>query len=286
MITGAASGIGLALAQVFAREGMNLVLADIEGEALERAQAQLASTGAEMLAMVTDVSRAEDLQRLANRSLVQFGDTHILCNNAGVFTGGQLWECSLADYHWLMNVNVWGPVHGIRSFLPAMIRHGEPCHIVNTSSMAGLTAMPFAGIYHMTKHAVMGLSESLYKEMMAVAPHVGVSVLCPELIKTGIFRSQRNRPEDFSAPGDITTGETVAALHTSAVESGDNHGIDPAIIAERTLAAIRDQQFYILPNEEWRRIAHIRLDEIRAGSNPSLVVPQQDSNFDLPSSGN
>ena len=277
VITGAASGIGLALSQLLARQGMNVVMADIETAALESARKQVeTSTDAEVLSVATDVSRAEDLWRLASQVKMRFGSTHILCNNAGVLGGGQLWESSLAEYKWLMDVNVWGVIHGLHSFLPDMMAGREDCHIVNTASMAALTAMPFAGIYHMTKHAVLGLTESLYKEMQAVAPHVGVSVLCPELIHTGIFNAERNRPATLSHPSDITTGETIDMLRTATADV-DVKGKQPAVIAARVLQAIHERQFYILPPEpdEWRRIANIRLDEIRSGTNPEMIVPEE-----------
>ncbi len=274
VVTGAASGIGLALAKTFAAEGMKVVLADVEPEPLEQAVEEIRAEGGEVIRVLADVSRAEDMQQLADTALAEFGEVHILCNNAGVWVGGQLWECSLADYQWLMDVNIWGVIHGIRTFLPIMLGQEGECHIVNTSSMAGFTAMPFCGIYHMTKHAVAGLSESLYKEMDSVAPRIKVSLLCPELVNTGIFHAERNRPKNLSDVGDITVTETTKALESATIDA-KRKGIPPRIIAERTLQAIRDEQFYIFPEGEWRRIANLRLDEIREGRNPVLAVPEE-----------
>ena len=274
VITGAASGIGLAMAEAFAAQGMHTVMADIDAAALAQAVAKVQAQGGTALGVPVDVAKAEDVQRLANTALVKFKEVHIVCNNAGVWVGGQLWEGSLADYRWLSDVNIWGVIHGIRTFVPIMMSQDNECHMVNTSSMAGFTAMPFSGIYHMTKHAVVGLSESLYKEMNAVAPKIKVSLLCPELVDTGIFHSDRNRPAQHSGSGDLTATETTEALRASTVDAADK-GCAPAVIAERTLQAIRKEQFYIFPEGEWRRIANLRLDEIREGRNPVLTVPDE-----------
>ncbi len=159
VVTGAASGIGLALAEIFAEQGMKLVLADVEAEALERARSRVADLGAETLGVRTDVGDPVQVEALAEAAQSRFGSIDIACNNAGVFTGGISWECSAADYQWLVNVNQLGVANGIRSFVPRMIAQGTECHVLNTASMAALTAMPFAAVYHMSKHAVLALSE-------------------------------------------------------------------------------------------------------------------------------
>lgn len=272
VITGAASGIGLAMARRFASEGMNIVLADVESGALEQAVNSLADQGANCIGVPADVSRASDVQQLAEKAADTYGGVHVACNNAGVFTGGLLWEESVADYQWLMDVNVWGVIHGIRTFVPMMQAQGDDCHIVNTASMAAVTAMPYSGIYHMTKHAVLGMSESLFHELAFHAPNVKVSVLCPELIKTGIAGAERNRPEKYTRPGDIVESEARSMVMNS-INEGTADGISPDVMAERVLQAIIDEQFYILSDEEWRATANVRLDDIREGRNPTFSPP-------------
>lgn len=272
VVTGAASGIGFALAERFAREGMRVVLADIEEAALDSAVAKITDTGAEAIGVVTDVSKAADVAALAERARSEFGGVHVACNNAGVFAGGLLWEESLADYQWLMDVNIWGVIHGIRTFIPIMLEQDTECHLVNTASMAALCAMPFAGIYHMTKHAVLALSESLHHELEVTSEKVKVSVLCPELIKTGIGTCERNRPTQYSKPGDIVESD-ARQLVLDSINEGIETAIDPSVMAERVIAAIRSGTFYILSEDGWRETAHQRMDDIRTGQNPVLAPP-------------
>jgi len=272
VVTGAASGIGFAMAERFAGEGMRVVLGDIEQAALDSGVERIRATGAEAIGLVTDVAKAEDVAALAERARSEFGGIHIACNNAGVFTGGLLWEESLADYQWTMNVNVWGVIHGIRTFIPIMLEQDTDCHLVNTASMAALTAMPFAGIYHMTKHAVLALSESLYHELSLNSDKVKVSVLCPELIKTGIATCDRNRPEEYSKPGDVIETDGRQLVIDSITE-GVAGGIDPSVMADRVVDAIRSGAFYILSEDGWRDSAHQRMDDIREGRNPVLAPP-------------
>jgi len=272
VVTGAASGIGFALAERFAREGMRVVLADIEEAALDSAVARLVDTGAEAIGVVTDVSKEVDVAALAERARSEFGGVHVACNNAGVFAGGLLWEESLADYRWLMDVNIWGVIHGIRTFIPIMLEQDTECHLVNTASMAALCAMPFAGIYHMTKHAVLALSESLHHELEVTSEKVKVSVLCPELIKTGIGTCERNRPTEYSKPGDIIESD-ARQLVLDSINEGIETAIDPSVMADRVIAAIRSDTFYILSEDGWRETAHQRMDDIRNGQNPVLAPP-------------
>lgn len=272
VVTGAASGIGFALAERFAREGMRVVLADIEKAALDSAVARITATGAEAIGVVTDVSKAADVAALAERARNEFGGVHVACNNAGVFAGGLLWEESLADYQWLMDVNIWGVIHGIRTFVPIMLEQDTECHLVNTASMAALCAMPFAGIYHMTKHAVLALSESLHHELEVTSDKVKVSVLCPELIKTGIGTCERNRPSEYSKPGDIVESDARQLVFDS-INEGIQTGVDPSVMADRVIAAIRSETFYILSEDGWRETAHQRMEDIRTGQNPVLAPP-------------
>jgi NAD(P)-dependent dehydrogenase (short-subunit alcohol dehydrogenase family) len=177
IVTGAASGIGLELATVFAEQGMKVVLADIEPAALDAAVSRIQALGVEAIGVVTDVGDDASVAALARKTVDTFGAIHVACNNAGVYAGGLLWEQTEADFEWVMRVNQWGVIHGIRHFVPQMLRQGDECHVVNTASMAGMTTLPFAGIYHMTKHAALALSECLYHELALTAPQVGVSCL-------------------------------------------------------------------------------------------------------------
>lgn len=272
VITGGASGIGLAMGELFSAQGMNIVLADIEEVALQNAVATVQATGAQCIGVPTDVSSAAAVQNLAERAVEAFGAIHIACNNAGVFAGGLLWEESLADYQWQLDVNLWGVIHGVRTFVPQMLKQDCDCHIVNTASMAAVTAMPYSGIYHMTKHGVLAMSESLYHELAFHAPRVKVSVLCPEAINTGIAASERNRPGQYSRDGDVLeTDERKLVMDSLAASVAA--GIGPEVMAQRVLDAIRAERFYILSDEAWRRSADTRLDDIRAGRNPTFAPP-------------
>lgn len=172
VVTGAANGIGLELAKVFAEQGMNIVLADIERQRLDSAVSEVAALGVEAIGVVTDVGVSASVESLCKTAVERFGSVQVLCNNAGVYTGGLLWEQTEDDFEWLMRVNQWGIVHGIRHFVPQMIAQGDECHIVNTSSMASMCTLPFAGIYHMTKHAALAVSESLFHELAMMAPQI------------------------------------------------------------------------------------------------------------------
>jgi NAD(P)-dependent dehydrogenase (short-subunit alcohol dehydrogenase family) len=272
VITGGASGIGRAMGELFLAKGMRVVLADIEQAALDATVAEFVGRGGNCIGVLTDVSKAADVQRLADTALLEFGAIHIACNNAGVFAGGLLWEQSLADYQWQLDVNVWGVIHGIRTFVPIMAAQGEKCHIVNTASMAAVTAMPYSGIYHMSKHAVLGLSESLYHELAFHAPKIKVSVLCPEAINTGIAASERNRPSDYSRAGDIVESD-ARTLVSQALANSVAAGIGPEVMAQRVFDAIVNERFYILSDDAWRNAANIRLEDVRLGRNPTFAPP-------------
>jgi NAD(P)-dependent dehydrogenase (short-subunit alcohol dehydrogenase family) len=271
VITGGAGGIGRAMGELFMSKGMNVVLADIEQQALDATVAELKSDGGQCIGIVTDVSKAEDVQRLADAAIAEFGAIHIACNNAGVFAGGLLWEESLADFNWQLDVNVWGVIHGIRTFVPIMAAQEDECHIVNTASMAAVTAMPYSGIYHMTKHAVLAMSESLYHELAFHVPNVKVSVLCPEAINTGIAASERNRPGDYSREGDIVESD-ARTIVSQALADSVAAGIGPEVMAQRVFDGIVAERFYLMSEEAWREAAHTRLEDIRLGRNPTLQV--------------
>jgi NAD(P)-dependent dehydrogenase (short-subunit alcohol dehydrogenase family) len=272
VITGGASGIGRAMAELFLSKGMNVVLGDIEQSALDKTVADLKGQGGTCIGVVTDVSKAKDVQKLADAAVAEYQGVHVACNNAGVFAGGLLWEESLADFQWQLDVNVWGVIHGIRTFVPIMAAQDSECHIVNTASMAAVTAMPYSGIYHMTKHAVLAMSESLYHELAFHVPNVKVSVLCPEAINTGIAASERNRPSAYSGDGDIVQSDE-RALVSQALADSVSDGIAPEVMAQRVFDGIVNERFYLMSEEAWRDAAHTRLDDIRAGRNPTFAPP-------------
>lgn len=272
VVTGAASGIGNALATRFAQEGMRVVLADVERDALTRACDELVASGAEALGVVTDVSQPDSVQALAEATLETYGKVHVVCNNAGVFAGGVSWESPLSDYEWVFGVNVWGVLHGIRTFVPILLQQGEPAHVVNTVSMAGLTTAPMGAAYFMSKHAALALSECLYHELSGQETPIGVSVLCPEIINTGIGRSERNRPPHLKRESeDIGPGtELIEGVLRETVASG----LDPSVMAERVVDGIRNGRFYLLSEEggTWRQSCETRLEDIRLARNPTLAM--------------
>jgi NAD(P)-dependent dehydrogenase (short-subunit alcohol dehydrogenase family) len=271
VITGAASGIGQALAQRFAAERMRVVLADIEEDALARAAAALGNTGATVLAVPTDVARAGDVDALASRTLSRFGAVHIVCNNAGV--GGDAattWEQTLEGWRWVVDVNLWGVIHGIRTFVPIMLQQDTEGHVVNTASVAGHVCMPILGPYHATKFAVVAISECLHHELAMSQAKIRASVLCPGFVRTRIMESERNRPA-ASGPRNPPTSEAAQEIR-SAYESFIASGLAPAAVAERVLAAIRDEQFWIFSHPELLPTIRMRADEIVAERNPVLAI--------------
>ena len=205
VITGAASGIGRGLAERFAAEGMKVVLADVEEEALAKLEADLKAKDATVLTVRTDVSNATEVENLAVQTLEAFGAVHILCNNAGVVCSRPVWEHTLADWEWVLGVNLWGVIHGIRSFVPRMLAQGNECHIVNTASILGLVSGSGEGIYKVSKHGVVVLSETLADELAQKGANIQVHVLCPGWVRTGILDSARNRP----APCEIRQRKSV-----------------------------------------------------------------------------
>jgi NAD(P)-dependent dehydrogenase (short-subunit alcohol dehydrogenase family) len=275
VVTGAASGIGRAMARSFGAAGMKVALADVEAGALREARKELAADGVESAAFVCDVSQADAVHKLAEDARAAFGRLHVVCNNAGVFCGGTTWGTSLNDYEWIIKVNVWGVIHGLRTFVPILLEQNEPAHVVNTASMAGLTTGPMTAAYFMSKHAVVALSESLYHELAArEGCPVGVSVLCPELVKTRIFSAERNRPPHLKRDAEEDL-PAETKLVESTVSSVASLGVEPRVLAERTLAAIRENRFWVLPpdGDPWRAAARLRNQGIDDASNPRLGGP-------------
>ncbi|MEZ4331158.1 MAG: SDR family NAD(P)-dependent oxidoreductase [Myxococcota bacterium] len=272
VVTGAASGIGRALAERFARAGMKLVLADVEATRLAQAKAELEAGGADVIAVRTDVSIADDLVRLRETTVERFGGVHVLCNNAGVFAGGLTWDTVGTDWEWVLGVNLFGILHGIRAFVPTMLEQNQPGHVVNTCSMAGLINMPLSGAYSVSKHAALSLTETLYHELRIKQSPVGASALCPELIRTRIGSSERNRPPHLKRPEGSATPEQT--LVEQAIKTSTEGGLDPAVMAERVYQGIREDRFYLLADEgtSWDRACLARLEDIRLRRNPTLGV--------------
>ncbi len=272
VVTGAASGIGRGLAERFAAEGMKVVLADIEAGPLAETAAALEAKGATTLAVETDVSKADQVDALAKSTIDAFGAVHIVCNNAGVAVGGLSWERTLADWEWVMGVNLWGVIHGIRSFVPIMLEQGTEGHIVNTSSSAGISSSAGLPIYTATKHAVVALSEVLHYEFAMTGAKLRASVLCPLYVATNIVDSDRNRPEELqneeAAPlSPLKRPEMQAAVDTfrQTLATGDT----PAEIADAVFTAIKDEKFYIINDARAKDGPRKRLADILEDRNPA-----------------
>jgi NAD(P)-dependent dehydrogenase (short-subunit alcohol dehydrogenase family) len=268
VVTGAASGIGLALTERFVAEGMKVVMADIEAGALATASARLRRDGAEVLPIRVDVSQPGDVERLADETYDAFDAAHVVCNNAGVAVIGAIHEHTLADWQWVINVNLWGVIHGVRVFLPRMLAGGDEGHFVNTASMAGLTTAPFMSVYDVTTHGVVALSESMYKELALSGAPIGVSVVCPGLIETNIMRSSRNRPEDLADEGKA--GPMAQAFGQSLSDRLAG-GYPPSEVANQVVAGIREGRFYIVPAQpDVKSNIAIRVNDLLELRNPTL----------------
>ncbi len=260
-VTGAASGIGLAMATAFAREGMKVMLADIENGALDKAVAALRATGANVHGIVCDVADPASVEGAAQASFLTLGNIHVVCNNAGVAAGGGLERISVDDWRWVVGVNLMGVVHGIRSFLPHIRKHGEGGHIVNTASMAGMNAGLGLSPYSATKFAVVSISEGLAMQIKPLG--IGVSVLCPSYVRTRIGESGRNRPEQYGPPNRDAPDSPAAAI-VAEIARRLEAGLDPAVVAAQVLAAIRDDQFYIFTHPGMRAEVEERFSAILA----------------------
>ncbi len=246
VVTGAASGIGRALASRFASEGMKVALADHDAPALDRAAGELAASGATVLAVPTDVSQGDQVAALAARTRTAFGAVHVVCNNAGVGgPGGLLWTFSENDWAWVLGVNLWGVIHGIRAFVPLLLEHGDEAHIVNTSSTSGLSTPAFLGPYVAGKHAVVAISEVLARDLQAIGSKVGVSVLCPSYVRTNIVDSEKHRPAHLENPA--APPGPVQQQMEERMRSVVSAGKSPEEVADQVLAAIRAGRFYVLP---------------------------------------
>ena len=272
VITGAGSGFGLEAARIAARKGMHVVMADVQQDALDQAAADVTALGAQVLAYRLDVSKADEVEALGAAVLQRFGAPHVVFNNAGVGAGGLIWENSLADWEWVLGVNLMGVVHGVRVFTPMMLvaAYADPKyegHIVNTASMAGLLNPPNMGVYNVSKHAVVSLSETLFQDLLLVTEQIGASVLCPFYVPTGIQASERNRPAALGANAAPTRSQRVQkAMVDKAVGSGK---VSAAEVAQSVFDAIADRRFYIYSHPKAVASVVTRLEDIVAPRNPS-----------------
>jgi NAD(P)-dependent dehydrogenase (short-subunit alcohol dehydrogenase family) len=267
VVTGAASGIGLALAERFARAGMHVVLADVDEAGLATATERIAEPGVEAHAVPTDVSDEAAVQALAATAVERFGAVHVVCNNAGVSTRADPWFGPLSAWTWVMGVNLWGVIHGVRAFLPHLVAQGEG-HIINTASMAGL--MPGAGAsYDATKHAVVALSEDLYGTARQIGLPIGVSVLCPGWVRTNIAEANRNWPDHLGEEPPAGIGADIIRGH---FRRAIDEGMPPAVVADLVADSIEAERFWVLPHPEFVDVAVRRWHTIADGNNPEGTV--------------
>lgn len=271
VLTGAGSGFGLECARIGARLGMNLVLADVQQDALDKAAAEITAAGAQVLSFRLDVSKAEEVEALGAAVLARFGAPHFVFNNAGVGAGGLIWENTLKDWEWVIGVNLMGVAHGVRVFTPMMLEAAkkDPAwqgHIVNTASMAGLLNAPNMGIYNVSKHAVVSMSETLYQDLALVTDQISASVLCPFFVPTGISQSQRNRPDELPAAKPTKSQLIGQAMSDKAVGSGK---VTAADVAQKVFDAIAANQFYIYSHPKAIGSVQTRLEDILQARNPT-----------------
>ena len=270
VLTGAGSGFGLECARIGAQLGMNLVLVDVQQDALDKAEQEMTAQGVQVLARKVDVSNAAEMQALADAVKARFGAPHFVFNNAGVGSGGLVWENSLADWEWVLGVNVWGVVHGVRLFTPMMLEAAQKDptyqgHIVNTASMAGLLTAPNMGIYNVSKHAVVALTETLYQDLKLVTDQISASVLCPYFVPTGITQSQRNRPAALAEDKPTQSQLIGQAMSDKAVSSGK---VSAAEVAQKVFDAVASGQFYVYSHPQALGNVQSRMEAIVQQHNP------------------
>ncbi len=267
VVTGAASGIGKAIAERCVREGMKTVLADIEAPALAQAEQDLKAKGAAVLAVPTDVSKAADVAALARKTLEAFGAVHLLFNNAGVGAGYTVWESTLEDWQWVIGVNLWGVIHGVREFVPIMLAQDTECYIVNTASAAGILPYHPSSPYQVTKHGVVALTENLYYSLAQRQAKIKTSVLCPGWVKTRIMESGRNRPPELQNQLVIPETDSIVQGMNAAIEAG----LPAEQVADMVFDSIRAEQFYILTHPEFNPMVQKRMEGILQQRNPGMA---------------
>ena len=271
VITGAASGIGRGIAERCVNEGMKTVLADIDDANLAKAETELKTLGGTVLGVRTDVSKRADVELLARQTLDAFGQVHLLFNNAGIGAGGSAWEATWNDWEWVIGVNLWGVIHGVKVFTPLMLAQNVECHMVNTASAAGLLVGGASAPYSATKHAVVALSESLYLTLQRRSALVKVSVLCPGLVRTNIADAERHRPAGLKNEPVEMTPEMRAGLNffKAAIEAA----MPPLQVADMVFDAIKKGRFYILTHPEWIEVIQMRTDNLLRLENPQDPAP-------------
>lgn len=265
VVTGAASGIGRGLVDLFASAGMNVVLADVEEKALASAVAELEAQGHSVVGVGVDTRSRASVEQLAQRSIEAFEKVHVLVNNAGVATLGEavsVWEIADEDWEWILGVNFYGVLYGLQAFVPHMLAHGEDGHIVNTASLAGL--LPGGGPYSVSKHGVLALSEGLHRNLKERGAAISASVLCPGFVNTRIFDAERNRPKELEAPDRADPDEAALAVGTALLQQGK----PPSEVAAIVLDAIQNDHFYILPHPAWDDMVRKRVEHVLARVEP------------------
>lgn len=271
VITGAGSGFGLEASRIAARLGMNVVMADVQQDALDIAVTELKGLGAQVLPFKLDVAKAEQVEAMGAATFQRFGAPNFVFNNAGVGGGGLIWEQSLKDWEWIVGVNIMGVAHGVRVFTPMMLQAAKenPAyegHIVNTASMAGMLNAPNMGVYNVTKHAVVSLSETLFQDLRLVTDQISASVLCPYFVPTGIHNSERNRPADMPAAKPTRSQLIAQAMSTKAVSSGK---VTAAMIAQKVFDAMAENQFYVFSHPHALGSVQTRMEDVLSGHNPT-----------------
>jgi NAD(P)-dependent dehydrogenase (short-subunit alcohol dehydrogenase family) len=274
VITGGASGIGLGMARAFGAAGCKVVVGDIEKVALDGAVAELTERGVDALGIGVDVTDPAQTDALGEAAIDAYGAVHVFCNNAGVGGGGLSWETPLSTWEWVLGVNLWGVVHGIRTFLPILLQQ-DAGHLVNTASVAGLVAAPFMGAYTASKHAVVGISETIFHELALQNANVHVSVLCPGWVNTRIAESERNRPSHLADPARNADEEAQRGVMQQMLQSMLDTGMAPDDVAAQVVDAVRNDRFWILTHRDadgdiWMQAVNRRLDSVRDGTNPPL----------------
>lgn len=275
LVTGGASGIGFALAQTLLAEGMQVVITDVDTDALASAEAALRGSNTQLLALALDVTDRAGFAAVAKAVKERFGNLHLLCNNAGVYRGGTLDKVTYEDWDWVMGVNVGGVVNGLQTFVEGMRDHGEGAHIVNTASMAGISASPGLGVYNTSKFAVVGMSEALRQDL---APHnIGVSVLCPGMVQTRILESERTRPDDFDVKDNAALAAAEAQSEAMHVAMGT--AITPEEVAQVVVNGVKGNEFYLFPHPEMKSFAGARSEELLESfgeADPAKVAAQHE----------
>ena len=281
VITGAASGIGRGLADRCVQEGMRIVLADIEEKALSSAESEFKAAGAQVLGVPTDISKVADVKFLAQKTINSFGKIDLLFNNAGVATGSSLWESTINDCKWVIDVNLWGTIYCIREFVPIMLEQNTTCHIINTSSIAGLATFHPSALYHLTKHGIVAISEQLYHDLKIRNAKIKVAVLCPAFVNTNIMDAARNRPAAYLDPPSQMPQFPELENAEEDFQKMIQNGMSPSKVADIVFRAISDERFYILTHPEMNSLIKERMEGILQNRHPMLSPvdgPQMDGN--------